>query len=170
MRVVCTAQILSITLLIACSSVPNAGSKRHLQHALTFIYATALRYHHMKQASYSRAWLTVAVLAVITTQQRAAAMQPSKPLQYCSHDMSSRGIPSLQASVLQSSGKSASLADDVQVLQTQVQNKRTILLFVPTLSRIDALIVSVGKHCIVDVGCAVTYACCHIVQQSNLRL
>jgi hypothetical protein len=50
-------------------------------------------------------------------------MQPSKPLPYCSHDMSSRGIPPLQASVLQSFGKSVSFADDVQVLQTQVNRK-----------------------------------------------
>jgi hypothetical protein len=79
----------------------------------------------MLQARHSRAWLTVAALAVVTTQQRAAAMQPSKPLPYCSHDMSSRGIPPLQASVLQSFGKSVSFADDVQVLQTQV-NRRLI--------------------------------------------
>jgi hypothetical protein len=126
--------------------------QRHLQHALTSLSLfVATLYHHMQHASHSRAWLTVAALAVVTTQQRAAAMQPSKPLQYCSHDMSSRGIPSLQASVLQSFGKSVSFADDVQVLQTQVHNRHIMMLPVCTLFRIDRLNVSLGStHCIID--------------------
>ena len=75
--------------------------------------------------------MCVAALQVLWAAAAAAptyGMKLSKPLAYCAHDMSTRGVPPLAASVKQSFGLEIDLATEVQLLQAQVSIEHALCI------------------------------------------